>query len=148
MTGWIYYKKNQSPFVKASNEVYFDKILILSYVNNLCHAWMSMEGQAEAYNQTWLNSKEVYLINVFLDKNPGIGKHFDQKINSANADEELQFEVNDNCNEGESLKAGKNIFTGMADMHRKSLTQVYHDFNFLSLYLETIIFRHFQLSDL
>ena len=78
-TGWLFYKQNQPPFVKASNEVYFDKTLVRSYVNNLCHAWMSMEGQAEAFNQTWLNSNEVFLVKLFLAKNSTVGKHFDQE---------------------------------------------------------------------
>ena len=75
-TGWLYYKKNQPEYIKASNEVYFKNTLVVSYVNNLCHAWMSMEGQDEAYNQTWLSSVEVQLFKLFLAKNPSIGNHF------------------------------------------------------------------------
>ena len=75
--------------IRASNEVYFQKTLVKSYVNNLCHAWMSMEGQAEAYNQTWLSSVEVQLVKLFLAKNPSIGNHFHQKISSVNKAEDL-----------------------------------------------------------
>ena len=73
--GWMFYKKNHPPFVKASNEVYFTSTMIKSYVNNLCHAWMSMEGQAEAFNQTWLNSDEVFLVKLFLANNSKVGKN-------------------------------------------------------------------------
>ena len=62
-TGWIFYKKSPQIFLRASNEVYFEKLLVKSYTNNLCHAWMSMEGQSEAYNQTWLNSDKT---KIFL----------------------------------------------------------------------------------
>ena len=61
-----------------------------------------MEGQAEAFNQTWLNSNEVFLVKLFLAKNPTVGKHFDQKINSTNCDEELEFPQNENSNENEN----------------------------------------------
>ena len=123
-TGWFFYKNKQPTFVKASNEVYFNKSLVKSYVNNLCHAWMSMEGQAEAYNQTWLNSDEVLLVKLFLAKNPKVGKHFDQKLKSTNLEEDLDFEENEHCNESDGNKEGKQIFSGMAEMHRKSLSQV------------------------
>ena len=118
--GWMFYKKNHPPFVKESNEVYFTSTMIKSYVNNLCHAWMSMEGQAEAFNQTWLNSDEVFLVKLFLANNPKVGKHFDQKMKVTNAEEDLDFPHNENSNESE----GKKIFSGMAEMHRKSLSQV------------------------
>ena len=123
-TGWFFYKKNQPSLVKASNEVYFSNSLVKSYVNNLCHAWMSMEGQAEAFNQTWLNSDEVFLVKLCLAKNPKVGKHFDQKLKSTNLEEDLEFEQNEHCNESDGIKEGKQIFSGMAEMHRKSLPQV------------------------
>ena len=49
-TGWLFYKKYEPYFIKASNEVFLDKTLVESYSNNLCHAWMSIEGQSESYN--------------------------------------------------------------------------------------------------
>ena len=58
-TRWLFYKKCQNTYFRANNEVYFENMLIKSYINNLCHAWMSMEGQSEAYNQTWLNSEKL-----------------------------------------------------------------------------------------
>ena len=83
-----------------------------------------MEGQAEAYNQTWLSSVEVQLVKLFLAKNPSIGNHFHQKISSVNKAEDLELPENENSNEGDSLRAGQPMFTGMAEMHRKSLSQV------------------------
>jgi hypothetical protein len=121
-TGWLFYKKNQPSFVKASNEVYFTNTMVKSYVNNLCHAWMSMEGQAEAFNQTWLNSEEVFLVKLFLAKNPKVGKHFDQKIKLKNHEEDLDFPQNENSNEGE----GKQIFSGMAEMQEKLIAGKYY----------------------
>ena len=123
-TGWLYYKKIKPQYIKASNEVFFKNTLVVAYVNNLCHAWMSMEGQAEAYNQTWLSSVEVQLVKLFLAKNPSIGNHFNQKISSVNKAEDLELPENENSNEGDSLRAGQPMFTGMAEMHRKSLSQV------------------------
>ena len=123
-TGWLFYNKNQPTFIKASNEVFFHRRLVQSYVNNLCHAWMSMEGQAEAYNQTWLSSEEVMMVKLFLAKNPEVGKHFNQKIKTINPEEDLEFPENENCNESESRKKEQPMFTGMAEMHRKSLSQV------------------------
>ena len=123
-TGWLFYKKNQPAFIKASNEVFFHQTLVVSYVNNLCHAWMSMEGQAEAYNQTWLSSEEVTMVKLFLAQNPKVGKHFNQKIKLVNQEEDLEFPENENSNESDSLQEGQPMFTGMAEMHRKSLSQV------------------------
>ena len=121
-TGWLFYKKNPPTHIRASNEVYFDRTMIISYLNNLCHAWMSMEGQAEAYNQTWLSSEEVSMMKLFLAKNPNVGKHFNQKIKNTNQEEDLEFPENENSNEGEQEDIP--VFTGMAEMHRKSLSQV------------------------
>ena len=123
-TGWLFYKKNKPEYIKASNEVFFSKTLIVSYVNNLCHAWMSMEGQAEAYNQTWLSSEEVMMVKLFLSKNPKIGKHFNKKTIFVNKEEDLDFDENENSNESDSLQEDQPMFTGMAEMHRKSLSQV------------------------
>ena len=123
-TGWLFYKKKEPEYIKASNEVFFKKHLLVSYMNNLCHAWMSMEGQAESYNQTWLNSVEVKMVNLFLAKNPKLGKHFNQKIKIVNQEEDLDLPLNANSNEVDSVRAGQPIFSGMAEMHRKSLSQV------------------------
>ena len=38
--------------------------------------------------------------------------------------EDLELPENENSNEGDSLRAGQPMFTGMAEMHRKSLSQV------------------------
>ena len=77
-TGWLLYKKYDPQVIKASNEVFLDTDFVKSYSNNLCHVWMSMEGQAESYNQTWLGSKKVGFIKKFLDLNPAVGRHFDK----------------------------------------------------------------------
>ena len=127
-TGWLFYKKHEQEYIRASNEVFLHKYLINTYSNNLCHAWMSMEGQAEAYNQTWLESESVQLLNLFLEKNPNIGKHFNQKISSVNLDEDLQLPLNENSNEKEGLTQGKSVFCGMAELHRKSLSQAIFNF--------------------
>ena len=83
-----------------------------------------MEGQAESYNQTWLNSVEVRMVNLFLAKNTKLGKHFNQKIKIVNQEEDLDLPLNANSNEVDSVRAGQPIFSGMAEMHRKSLSQV------------------------
>ena len=73
-TGWLLYKMYDPQDIKASNEVFLDRDFVQSYSNDLCHAWMSMEGQSESYNQTWLGSKKVDFINKFLDLNPAVGR--------------------------------------------------------------------------
>ena len=51
-TGWAHYKKQDFKFVKCSNEVFFTKELVEHYVSLLHHAWVSQEGQSEAYNES------------------------------------------------------------------------------------------------
>ena len=36
-------------------------------MSNFHHGWMSMEGMAEAYNETWQDSEEVENIKNFLE---------------------------------------------------------------------------------
>ena len=95
-----------------------------SYLCNLQHCWMSMEGQSESYNDLWWNSHKVEMIRLFLDKNPSVGKHFDKKIAAENLDE-INLPFNDNYNEKESKESGRGIFSGMQELHRKSLSQVW-----------------------
>ena len=66
-------------------------MLIKSYINNLCHAWMSMEGQSEAYNQTWLNSEKLKIFQTFLQQNPKVGNHFNREndLNIGESDHEV-----------------------------------------------------------
>ena len=87
-----------------------------------------MEGQAEAYNQTWLESDNVRLLNLFLKKNPTLGKLFNQRIQTVDLDEDLELSANDNSNEQEGLGHGQTVFSGMAELHRKSLSQAIFNF--------------------
>jgi hypothetical protein len=109
-----------------------------SYLCNLQHSWMSMEGQAESYNDLWWDSHKVEMIRRFLDRNPAIGKHFDKKILTVDIDE-IELPLDDNLNENEGKASGKGIFSGMQELHRKSLSQVWiysiSGVNFESKYL-------------
>ena len=121
--GWFFYKKHESEYVRASNEVYLHENLVTSYVNNLCHAWMSTEGMSEAYNQTWLSSDQVKLVNSFLRFNANIGKHFNQKLKDSDRDEDLVLDNDINRKTVDDDKEDQQIFSGMAELHRKSLSQ-------------------------
>ena len=83
-----------------------------------------MEGQAEAYNQTWISPEEERMIKLFLSKNPNVAKHFKQKIKLSNVEEDLEIQVNEHSNECESIKQGQKMSTGMAEMNRKCLSNV------------------------
>ena len=79
-----------------------------------------MEGQAESYNDLWWDSEKVKLIKQFLDQNQSVGQHFDRKINNIDVDEiNLPFD-----DDWEGKGSGKGVFTGMHELHRKSLSQV------------------------
>ena len=81
---------------------------------------MSLEGQAESYNDLWWDSKKVEIIRRFLDKNQSVGKHFDKKIVDIDVDE-IQLPFDDDW---EGKESGKGVFTGMHELHRKNLSQV------------------------
>ena len=105
-------------FIKASNEVYLERKFMESYICSLQHGWMSMEGQAESYNDLWWNSHKVEIIRRFLDENPSIGRHFDKRIASKD-DDEVEFDE-----DGEGKPKSRGESSGMQELHRKSLSQV------------------------
>ena len=78
-----------------------------------------MEGMSEAYNETWRDSEEVKMFNRFLEKNKSVGTHFNQKIKDVNYNEDLSTDQNDFTNERSAANAGKSLFSGMSEMHRK-----------------------------
>ena len=125
-TGWLFYKKYEPYFIKASNEVFLDKTLVESYSNNLCHAWMSMEGQSESYNQTWLGSEGVKYLNKFLSLNPEIGRHFNRTMSSRNTG----LIVPNDVHEDESIDKLENYdrISSMAELGRKSLSSALLNF--------------------
>ena len=45
-------------------------------------------------------------------------------VNTVNIEEDLLFNENENSNESDGLTEGQAVFTGMAEMHRKSLSMV------------------------
>jgi hypothetical protein len=67
LTGWLFYKKHNIDFVRASNEVYFQRRMVKTYLSNFHHCWMSMEGMSEAYNETWRESEAVEIFKDFLN---------------------------------------------------------------------------------
>ena len=79
---------------------------------------MSLEGQAESYNDLWWDSKKVEIIRRFLDKNQSVGKHFDKKIVDIDVDE-IQLPFDDDW---EGKESGKGVSTGMHELHRKNLS--------------------------
>ena len=113
----MFYKKSPQIFLRASNEVYFEKLLVKSYTNNLCHAWMSMEGQSEAYNQTWLNSDKTKIFQSFLEQNPNVGNHFNRDALKVNVENDLHI-IGDSETEKQSSEKSSTMF----DMSRKNLS--------------------------
>ena len=85
------------------------------------HGFMSLESQAEAYNETFRNSVEVEIMKSFLSKNPLIGRHFDRKMNSQPSDEDIFFSNSCEFNEDDTEKEGMSVYSGVHEMHRKSL---------------------------
>ena len=81
-----------------------------------------MDGMSEAYNQTWLSSEQVKLVNTFMRFNANIGKHFNQKLKDSDRDEDLVLD-NDINRKTVDDKEDPQIFSGMAELHRKSLSQ-------------------------
>ena len=93
-----------------------------------------MESQAEAYNETFRSTEKVVEFKLFLEKNPKVGKHFEKKINSKPADDEYCLPMSDDYNEKDATENGHSIFSGMFEMHRKSVSQAF--------------FNHWVLSEL
>ena len=81
-----------------------------------------MEGMSEAYNQTWLSSDKVKLVNSFLRFNANIGKHFNQKLKDSDRDEDLVLDNDIDRKKVDDDKEDQQIFSGMAELHRKSLS--------------------------
>ena len=61
---------------RASTLVYFDELFLLSYISELQHSFVSAEGKAESYNETFLNSDNVRYFNTFLFFNPEVGRKY------------------------------------------------------------------------
>ena len=40
VTGWAFYKRHNVDFVRGSNEVYYDRLMVKTYLANFHHAWM------------------------------------------------------------------------------------------------------------
>ena len=89
-----------------------------SYICSLQHGPISMEGQAESYNDLWWASHKVDIIHRFLDQNPSIGRQFDKRI-SSNDDDEVEIDE-----DGEGKPNSRGEYSGMQELHRKSLSQV------------------------
>ena len=123
-TGWLFYEKDIN-FVKASNEVYFEKMLVEGGMARFMHGFMSMESQAEAYNETFRNSDKVKQFKLFLAQNPKVGKHFDIKIKAKPADDEFFAPMSEDYNEKDAEDKGLSIFSGMYEMHRKSVSSAF-----------------------
>ena len=86
------------------------------YVSLLHHAWVSQEGQSEAYNESHRGSKKVQLFKEFINMNKNVGAHFNQKAENGNLDDDLDIPDNDLFNEGQKSNL-------MHEMHRKNLSQ-------------------------
>ena len=113
-TGWLFYNTQPIDFIEASQEVYFERKMMESYLCNLQHCFMSQEGQAESYNDLWWNSHKVQIIQQFLRQNPSVGKHFDKVIS---AEDDLPLLTDSSAND-------RGCSSGMQNMHRKSVSKV------------------------
>ena len=128
--GWLFYETDVN-FVKASNEVYFEKLLVERSMASFMHGFMSMEAEAEAYNETFRGSEQVEQIKLFLNKNPNVGKHFEKKIKAKPAEDEYEAPMSDDFNEKEAASKGLQVFSGMHEMHRKSLSAAFYNLSTL-----------------
>ena len=104
-----------------------EKALVESCLANYMHGFMSMESQAEAYNETFRDSEKVKQFKLFLSKNPKVGKHFDKKMKAESSDDELFLPLSEHFNENEVSESGDCVFTGMFELHRKSLSHAYYN---------------------
>ena len=107
--------------------MYLEKALVESSLANFLHGFMSVESQAEAYNETFRDTEKVKQFKLFLANNPKVGKHFEKKINVESSDDELHVPMNENFNEKEVSESGNFVFSGMFELHRKSLSQAYYN---------------------
>lgn len=116
-TGWLFYE-HEVKFVKASNEVYFEKLFVESGLARFMHGFMSMESQAEAYNETFRNTDNVQEFKKFLEKNPTVGRHFEKKIKAKHDDEYFDESLDETDEE-------VSVASGMFELHRKSVSQAF-----------------------
>ena len=125
------YYSHKLEFVKASNIVYLERQLLEYFLSTYHHGWISEESQAEAYNETWRDSKQVQLVKIFLDENPLVGVNFKKKNGPANSDDDLCDRFDDDDGESETFDRDESIrkssFCGMFEVSRKSLAQGYYE---------------------
>ena len=121
--GWKFYGHLEFRHVRASNEVFIEKDLVEDYLALLHHGWLSSEGKCEAYNELYRDSKQVHRIAEFLRKNNQVGHHFDQHMKCSSSDE-----VNQPHTDVGGVSDNKSCtFTGMHELHRKSLTSAVYN---------------------
>lgn len=113
--GYIFYPNYNISHIMASNEVWLDETLIREYTLNLCHGFMSMESQAEAYNQLHQNSDQVHIMKKFLAKNTSVGGHFNR------ADKKTD-DIIDPDDENSEKSKEKEAISGMHELNRKSIS--------------------------
>ena len=102
LTGWLFYKKHNIDFVRASNEVYFQRRMVKTYLSNFHHCWMSMEGMSEAYNETWRESEAVEIFKDFLNKNKNVGNHFNRNLKSDKNGEDICSSIREGFNKNKN----------------------------------------------
>ena len=75
---------------RASEMEYFSKKYLQSYLSRLQHAFVSSEGECEAYNDIHRNSPEAREKREFFDKflqyNPSVGHHFQSEVKIAESE--------------------------------------------------------------
>ena len=125
--GYMFYKQDV-PYIKASNEVYLDKCLVINLLSNFMHGFMSMESAAESFNETFRDTNSVKLFKEFLEKNPNVGNHFNAKIKQHNVEEDIDLPLNDAFNEKEATSKGLHIQKSMFELHRKSVVSAFYNF--------------------
>ena len=69
--GYEYYAQDLGvSVVRATNEVFFDKMVVKSYMSQLQHGWLSAIAKAESYNEPFVKLKNsVKMLNFSLLKN-------------------------------------------------------------------------------
>lgn len=83
-TGYKFYPTHLDvDIVRGSDEQYFERRFLSGYFQHLLHAFLSIEGRTEAFNDHFRDTEKEEYFKAFLAKNPSVGGHFKSKEEKA-----------------------------------------------------------------
>ena len=117
------YKKYPDSFkvntVRCSSEEYCSKRFLASYMSHLQHCFTTSEGESEAYNEVFKGTEKEAFFRDFLNFNPDVGGHFEEKASTE------KKELVDGEEKGtEEIEKSRGRST-MHELGRKNLTSAY-----------------------